>query len=204
MNERIAKIRTALKLDTDPWQDLPDDLIEIAFRPANVIITKHLKKSLHEKYRMSNLEMLEFLGDAVLELATTQMLFDKYSGKEFLGVKMMSNQRSKLVRNTALFCLMQRLNLCGLTARTNRPYKIKDCADILEAIIGAMYYYLYYIKVDPTYMTILQSYIGNYLYDEEVQFNLFENNIPIDSCSADDEGTAFELGKDYVINPNRK
>jgi len=197
MSERVATIRQALHLDRDIWLDLPDDLIEIAFRPSNVIITKKLAKSLDEKYSLTNLEVLEFLGDAVLELAVTQIIFDEAQGSP----GSMSQLREKFVRNTSLFCLMHRLNLCGLTARTNKPYTIKDCADILEAIIGALYYYLVYIKQDDTYMSILQDYIEDYLYDPVVRQNLFEQNIPIDGCMIEGVGSAFQLGKDYKIRP---
>jgi len=200
MSERIATIRRALKLDTDIWTDLPDDLIEIAFRPSSVIITKKLAASLHDKYGMSNLEVLEFLGDAVLELAVTHIIFEEAQGSP----GSMSQHREQFVRNTSLFCLMNRLNLCGLTARTNKPYRIKDCADILEAIIGALYYYLVYIKEEDTYMSILQDYIEDYLYDPIVRKNLFEQNIPIDACVIKGQKTAFDLGKDYLIRPKKR
>src|SRR5690349_1575752 len=80
MSETIRTIRRALHLDTDIWVNMPDELIEIAFRPSSVIITKQLKTALHEKYGMYNLEVLEFLGDAVLELAATHIIFEEQQG----------------------------------------------------------------------------------------------------------------------------
>ncbi len=196
--QRISIIKKALRLDMVPWLELPDDLLEMAFRPSNIIITKKLSASLKNKYGMTNLESLEFIGDAVLELAATQIIIQKSLGSP----GHMTEKRQQLVRNTTLFCLMTRLNLCDLTERRTKKYKIKDCADILEAVIGVLYYYLFYIKKLPDYMNILQNYIETYLYDPIVLSNLFENGTSLDQCIIEGK-MASELGNKYVIGQKK-
>lgn len=200
-NDEMTAIRKILKLDTDIWKNLPNDLIETAFRPPSVIIKKDVKKKLMDQYKLSDLETLEFLGDAVLELAATQIIFE-----EFIGTPgKMTVKRQELVRNTALFCLMSRLNLCQYSARKNKPYKIKDCADILEAVLGALYYYLSVMQKNKEAMAIMIDYIKDVLYDSTVRKNLFERNIPIDLCQVDGQyQNAFELGKDHIIYPKQR
>ncbi|MBD3250186.1 MAG: ribonuclease III [Candidatus Pacebacteria bacterium] len=87
-------------------------------------------------------ERLEFLGDAVLELITTQFLFDKFP-QEPEGV--LTSYRSALVRTTTLGQVAQELNLGeklymskgeeATGGRTNPSL----LADTMEAVIGALY-----------------------------------------------------------------
>ena len=72
---------------------------------------------------------LEYLGDAVLELIVSEMLYDRN-----LNAGQMSKIRSIVVRNVSLVCLMNDKNLCVKLD--------KSCADVFEAIIGAVYKHL--------------------------------------------------------------
>jgi ribonuclease III len=87
-------------------------------------------------------ERLEFLGDAVLELATTEFLYDKFP-KEPEGI--LTAYRSALVKTTTLAELAQELSLGdklymskGEEATGGRD-NIGLLADTMEAIIGALY-----------------------------------------------------------------
>ena len=46
----IDKIRNLLHLDVDPWMELPNDLLEMAFRPLNVVLEPTVRKNLVAKY----------------------------------------------------------------------------------------------------------------------------------------------------------
>jgi hypothetical protein len=59
-NQRLAVIRDKLKLNVEPWLQLPNDLLLMAFRPASVNLPSDIEKELRDKYDMTNLEDLEF------------------------------------------------------------------------------------------------------------------------------------------------
>lgn len=86
-------------------------------------------------------ERLEFLGDAVLELVTTEFLFHRYPDPE--GV--LTNYRSALVKRENLAVVARKLEL-GKLLRLSRGEdrsggRSKDylLANALEAFIGALY-----------------------------------------------------------------
>lgn len=87
-------------------------------------------------------ERLEFLGDAVLELLTTQFLFHKYQDRP---EGELTSFRAALVRTESLAEEASRLNVGQYilmskgedrTGGRNRPYIL---ANTFEAILGAMY-----------------------------------------------------------------
>jgi hypothetical protein len=190
---RLNIIRQALKLNQPIWQDLPDELLEIAFRPSGVVTKKNQKKLLIEKYGFYNLEPLEFLGDAVIELVATQIVWENFYGTP----GQMTETRSDLVRNTTLYCLMNKLNLCDLI-EGKKKYSLKDCADIFEALIGVLYFYLYFIKQTNEYMDILQNYISTELFDARIMTDL-QNGIAPDNCIIESGQRAYQVGKTHVV-----
>jgi hypothetical protein len=194
---RLTEIKKKLNLNLEPWLNLPDDLLLMAFRPSVVPISSKLRQDLKEKYDMTNLEDLEFLGDAVIEFIATQIVFDYSKG----GPGFMTVRRIEFIKNTSLYCIMSKLNLCDLTENRGN-YKIKDCADIFEALIGALYYYLYYLEERKDYMDVIESYVKTNFYTEELINNVMDNNKPIDTCKVNDKQTADQVGKDYMINRN--
>ena len=124
-NLNLNDIRSTLKLNALPWIDIPDDLLEMAFRPSNVYISS---------------------------------------------------------------------NIIG-----NKSFSIKTCADVFEAIIGAMTYFLLYIKDEPKYMSILQKYLEDNFYTNEVIKNLIEKDISLDLCKISNNLTASEAGKEHIV-----
>lgn len=87
-------------------------------------------------------ERLEFLGDAVLELATTQFLYDRFPAEQE-GV--LTAYRSALVKTTTLAEVARELNLGeklylskGEEATGGRSNE-GLLADVTEAVIGALY-----------------------------------------------------------------
>lgn len=130
MNQDLIKN----KLFSLPFiNDIDDDLILLSITTPSTRLNPHIKNRLNQKFGIHHNDRLELLGDAVLELAITQMLMDEGLTK----VGDISQLRQKIVRNISLICLMNDLNLCPL----NQPVK-KDCADFFEAILGAIYTHL--------------------------------------------------------------
>lgn len=102
------------------------------------------RSALNEKNSSAEVsnERLEFLGDAVLELATTQFLFDKYP-QEPEGI--LTAYRSALVKTETLATIATKLNLGdklhmskGEEATGGRT-NIGILADTMEAYLGALY-----------------------------------------------------------------
>jgi hypothetical protein len=191
---RLMNIKQRLKLTSEPWLNIPDDLLLMAFRPSSVPISLSLRKELKSKYGMVNLEDLEFLGDAVIEFIATQIVFDHSNG----GPGFMTNRRIVFIKNTSLFCIMKTLNLCELNEHTGN-YKIKDCADIFEALIGALYYYLYYLQKRTDYMMLLEQYVKSNFYTQDIINNVVNNHQELDTCKVNETQTAGIVGKDYII-----
>ncbi len=96
----------------------------------------------HKEYAGSHNERLEFLGDAVLELATTDFLFKKFSAKP---EGELTSYRAALVNTVSLAETAQALGvneyllLSKGEARDTGRARDVILADALEAIIGAIY-----------------------------------------------------------------
>lgn len=96
----------------------------------------------HRAYAGRHNERLEFLGDAVLELATTDFLFKKFPGKTEGDL---TSYRAALVNTVSLASSAQALGINdflllskGESRDTGRARDI-ILADTFEAIIGAVY-----------------------------------------------------------------
>lgn len=87
-------------------------------------------------------EQLEFLGDAVLDLIVTEILFERFP-EENEGF--MTKLRSKIVKGDSLAVLSTKLNLGSVVEVGERAkgqgieYSNSVLADIFEAVIGALY-----------------------------------------------------------------
>ena len=116
-----------------------------AFRNQQLLTTALTHRSaLNEKISTSteSNERLEFLGDAVLELATTQFLFDKLPSEQE-GI--LTAYRSALVKTTTLaevaleLSLGEQLYMSRGEEATGGRVNVSLLADTLEAVIGALY-----------------------------------------------------------------
>lgn len=87
-------------------------------------------------------ERLEFLGDAVLDLIVTEIIFEKFPEK---NEGFLTKLRAKLVKGDALARYAQKLNLGDLIVLGKRAegqgieFSKSVLADIFEALIGAIY-----------------------------------------------------------------
>lgn len=121
-----------------------EEKLEIKFKNKNLLKQSVVHRSyLNENpnFNLPHNERLEFLGDAVLELITTEHLYKKYSDPE--GV--MTNWRSALVNSKMLSKLARKLGIepflymsKGETKDTGRAREL-ILANAFEALIGAIY-----------------------------------------------------------------
>ena len=118
--------------------------IEIQFKDKSLLERVFIHRSYLNEHKSLNLEhneRLEFLGDAVLELAVTNFLYDTYDRPE----GEMTNWRSALVKGESLSVEAKRLGLDDLikTSRgeAKNAGKARDLilANAFEALIGAIY-----------------------------------------------------------------
>lgn len=114
-------------------KNIDDDLILLAIIEPQTFINKPLQNKLLDKFKTSNNDQLELLGDSVLELIITDLLISK----GIIKAGELTRIKSVIVRNISLICLMNDRNLCQL----NKPIR-KSCADQFEALIGALYTHL--------------------------------------------------------------
>jgi ribonuclease-3 len=95
----------------------------------------------HEQDGTRGNERLEFLGDAVLELVTAQLLFEAHPGWE---EGHLTRARAALVNTRALALRARTLGLpdharLGRTERGGGAEKDSILANVFEAVIGALY-----------------------------------------------------------------
>ena len=94
------------------------------------------KAALHPDY-----ERLEFLGDAVLELTTSRMLYDKYDWPE----GKLTKTRAKIVCEASLSAIARKLGLGDYLVlghgeeKTGGRERDSILCDIVESVIGAVY-----------------------------------------------------------------
>lgn len=131
-------------MDYSTYQSFAKDKLGIEFNDINLLVTAFTHRSYlneHKKTVSEHNERLEFLGDAVLELVTTEYLFKNFSDPE--GI--LTNWRSALVRTESIgaaagrcgFESMLRLSR-GEKRGTDRARE-QILANSFEAVIGAIY-----------------------------------------------------------------
>ncbi len=134
----------------------------ITFKNPDLLIEALTHRSYlneHREYAGSHNERLEFLGDAVLELAATDFLFKKFPGR---SEGELTSYRAALVNTVSLSESAQELGLSGFLLLSKGEAKdtgrARDAilADAFEAIIGAIY-------LDQGYAAA-ESFIGRQLY----------------------------------------
>ncbi len=115
-------------------------------------------------YRQSDsYEQLEFLGDAVLDLIVTEILFERFP-QENEGF--MTKLRSKVVKGHTLARFSRKLKLSQVIEVGERvrgqgiEFSNSVLADIFEALIGAMYKDKGYKKTFNFVLTIVDRYVN--------------------------------------------
>lgn len=127
--DKLADLQTILGTKFKDTQ-----LLETAITHRSFINENRRQKLIHN-------ERLEFLGDAVLELVTTEYLYQNYSEPE--GV--LTNWRSALVKTESLSAvgdilgLSDYLRLSKGEAKGSERARRQISANAVEAVIGAIY-----------------------------------------------------------------
>jgi ribonuclease-3 len=130
--------------DYSAYQAFGKDKLGVDFKDINLLVVAFTHRSYvneHRKTAQEHNERLEFLGDAVLELVTTEFLYNNF--KEPEGV--LTNWRSALVRTESISAAANRyefepiLRLSRGEKRGSERARAQILANTYEAVVGAIY-----------------------------------------------------------------
>ena len=127
-----------------PYYDFAKEKLGVDFRNIDLLLTAFTHRSYlneHKKTGKEHNERLEFLGDAVLELVSTEFLYANYSDPE--GI--LTNWRSSLVRTESISAAASRygfeplLRLSRGEKHGSERARMQILANCYEAVVGALY-----------------------------------------------------------------
>lgn len=131
-------------MDTTPYQEFAKEKLGFEFKDINLLVTALTHRSYvneHKDQDINHNERLEFLGDAVLELISSDFLYRNYNEPE--GI--MTAWRAALVRTESIGAAGHELGYEPLVRLskgeqhgTERAHDV-ILADCFEAVIGAIY-----------------------------------------------------------------
>ncbi len=130
--------------DISSYQKFATEALGVTFKDINLLLTAFTHRSYvneHKKTAQEHNERLEFLGDAVLELVSTEYLYATYSEPE--GI--LTNWRSALVRTESIGAAAARygfepyLRLSRGEKRGTNRARAQILANAYEAVVGAIY-----------------------------------------------------------------
>ncbi len=131
-------------MDMQLYQQFAKDKLGVEFKDLDLLITAFTHRSYvneHKKTVQAHNERLEFLGDAVLELAVTEYLYQHFTEPE--GT--LTNWRSSLVRTESISAAATRfefeplLRLSRGEKRGTPRARAQILANCYEAVVGALY-----------------------------------------------------------------
>lgn len=131
-------------MDISKYQAFAQEKLGVVFDNIDLLVTAFTHRSYvneHRKTAKEHNERLEFLGDAVLELVSTEYLYGNFSEPE--GI--LTNWRSSLVRTESIGAAAARydfeplLRLSRGERRGTDRARAQILANCYEAVIGALY-----------------------------------------------------------------
>ncbi|MCD4705530.1 ribonuclease III [bacterium] len=168
-----------------------EKILEIKFNNEDLLRQAFVHRSYlneHPKFRLGQNERLEFLGDAVLELAITDYLFKKYPDED---EGKLTNLRASMVNTQMLAKLSDEFKFGdflylskGEAKDENKKARESILANCFEAIIGAIY-------LDQGFR-IAQSFLKK-IFNKEIP-NIFEKQLYLDPKSRFQEISQEKFG----------
>jgi ribonuclease-3 len=131
-------------MDISAYQAFAQSKLKVTFKNIDLLITAFTHRSYvneHRKTAKEHNERLEFLGDAVLELVSTEYLYGNFQDPE--GI--LTNWRSALVRTESISAAASRndfeplLRLSRGEKRGTERARAQILANCYEAVVGALY-----------------------------------------------------------------
>lgn len=130
-------------MDTTPYQEFAKEKLGFEFKDINLLVTALTHRSYINEHKVAHEhnERLEFLGDAVLELVSSDFLYRQYNEPE--GI--MTALRAALVRTESIGDAGKELGYAPLVRMSKGEKQGSDrahdviLADCFEAVVGAIY-----------------------------------------------------------------
>lgn len=167
-----------------------EDKLGITFKNKAVLVQAFVHRSYlneHHDFPLGQNERLEFLGDAVLELAVTEFLIENYANPE----GELTNWRAALVNAITLSGIAYEIGMepflflsHGEAKDTGTKARGYIMANTIEAVIGAIY-------LDQGY-TIAQQFVTRWILIKLP--NILENGLYLDAKSRFQESAQELLG----------
>jgi ribonuclease-3 len=131
-------------IDTRPYQAWAREHLGFEFHDPGILVTAFTHRSYvneHKKSTHHHIERLEFLGDAVLELASTDFLFKNYTQPEgILTSWRASLVRTESIRDAGIALEYEPLiRMSRGEKRGSERARAHILANAFEALIGAIY-----------------------------------------------------------------
>ena len=142
--EDLPAVPPVVGVDLAPYQQFAKEKLGFEFKDPSLLVTALTHRSYvneHRKSAKAHNERLEFLGDAVLELATTEFLFNNFDQPE--GI--LTSWRAALVRTESIAAAGAGLGYESLVRMSrgekqgSEAARLHIVANAFEALIGAIY-----------------------------------------------------------------
>ena len=146
------------KIKIKKTQDFIHQKLNYTFANSDLI----LEAITHKSISKHNYERLEFLGDAVLQLIISKYLFISYPDHK---EGYLSREKQRLVSKKIISKISLNMNLLDILRSNNLDIDynlaLRDslAADILEALIGAIFLDSNYLQCEIVVLDIFNSYI---------------------------------------------
>ncbi|HSW77031.1 MAG TPA: ribonuclease III domain-containing protein [Candidatus Saccharimonadales bacterium] len=184
IDDKVARLNALLIESYEELRNIDNNLLTLVLTRNKNALSAPLRKKLVRDYGSDNHQRLETLGDAVLELIVVDYLFE-------YGLNMGFAQH--VVNNISLYCLASHKGLCDLIIPQWHLKAPKMCADVFEALVGAIYLHL---KLNTTIKSI--TFISTWLAE---QFNL--TNLIIYLINHPNEKNVCQAISIYKLQPSQ-
>lgn len=148
LHQKYHRLSKLMCFDGTIWSDIDFELLIVAVTTpsaaASGFIPSHVRRKQIDLYGVDNYEKMEFLGDAVIETIAATMVCELPC---ISGAGEASKLRQRLVQNATLYWFSITSGLANeIIMAPDARYKRKMAADLVEAMIGVMYHWGYYVK----------------------------------------------------------
>lgn len=146
LEDMMTECRNKLGLNDEIWKDLDWKLLILGFihKSGETMIEEKVMEEIERKYKWRNYDQFEFHGDTVLEMLINQFLWSPEL-TEFQSGEL-TVLRSQLVQNNTLYHFMTQYGLQYYIIKDPSIQSEKLISDCFEALLGVLYYYLFYLK----------------------------------------------------------
>jgi ribonuclease-3 len=140
----------------------------LSFKDSSLLTKAFTHSSYANEHNCESNERLEFLGDAVLQIAVSEFLYENFPNQD---EGFLSKKRAKNVKEPALCIIARNMNLGEMLLLGNGEEitggreKDSNLADAFEAVLGAIYLDRGFVEI----FKILDRYFFTYLLEGEIQ-----------------------------------